>query len=350
MSEQSLAVRQALGVERLGEIMWKSGYWADTRSQAQAIVKILAGAELEFGPIASMNGIYIIEGKTTLSANLVGAAIQRSKRYRYRVVEHDATHCKIDFFENVGGKPEKLGTSEFSLEDAKAADLLTKGRNDRKSNWEKFPRNMVFSRALTNGARWYTPDVFGGPVYTPDELGAEVDMEGNVVEVEPYTPTREQDNPPPRAQPKYQQITSEDDRLWQRWLSVRSEALNYGVAPPSLSLPIGYDQLISNATMVKAQTEAKQARLAREEAAREEQEARPPEAAPEGEADAESPAVQGDLPPTVLATDPWSLNRELMTHAFAAGYKLRDLSADTPMEEVEVRNDEIRQLLDTART
>jgi hypothetical protein len=190
VTDKSLAINQALGVERLGEIMWKSGYWQDTRSQAQAIVKILAGAELEFGPITSMNGINIIEGKTSLSANLVGAAIQRSGRYRYRVTEHDAKHCVIDFFEIVGGVREKLGTSSFDMEDAKAAGLLNKAGG----NWTKYPRNMVFSRALTNGARWYTPDVFGGPVYTPDELGAEINEAGDVVDLEPrYVPIDERD-------------------------------------------------------------------------------------------------------------------------------------------------------------
>jgi hypothetical protein len=30
---------------------------------------------------------------------------------------------------------------------------------------------MLYARALSNGAKWYCPDVFGGPIYTPDELG-----------------------------------------------------------------------------------------------------------------------------------------------------------------------------------
>ena len=49
---------------------------------------------------------------------------------------------------------------------------------DSNTNWRKYPRNMLFARAISNGARWYCPDLFGGsPVYTPDELGAEVDGE-----------------------------------------------------------------------------------------------------------------------------------------------------------------------------
>ena len=336
MSEQSLAVRQALGVERLGEIMWKSGYWQDTRSQAQAIVKILAGAELDFGPIASMNGIYIIEGRTTLSANLVGAAIQRSQRYRYRVVEHDDKHCIIDFLEIVGASREKLGTSKFDEGDARAAGLLGK----KGDMWAKYPRNMYFSRALTNGARWYTPDVFGGPVYTPDELGAEVDDGGNVIEV---APTRERDVVD--VSPRARMITEVDDALWKRWLDVRTLALQVGVVPPNLSLPIGYDQLVSNATMVKAQTEAKQAQLDREEAARAAARTEREEAPPPGEADAQPPATQDALPAPVQPADAWARNRALQAEAYAAGIRMNELPNDATPEEVVERNIQLQQQL-----
>jgi hypothetical protein len=29
---------------------------------------------------------------------------------------------------------------------------------------------MLFARAISNGVKWYTPDVFSGPVYTPEEF------------------------------------------------------------------------------------------------------------------------------------------------------------------------------------
>ena len=39
------------------------------------------------------------------------------------------------------------------------------------------------TRALSNGVRWYCPDFGGGaPIYTPEELGANVDEDGNVVD------------------------------------------------------------------------------------------------------------------------------------------------------------------------
>jgi hypothetical protein len=166
-----------LGTEQLGQILVRSGFFQDTKDIAQAVVKVLAGRELGFGPIASMQGVYVVKGRVTLAANLVAAAIQRSQRFRYRVRELSAERCHLTFFERDGQAWAVLGESEFSMEDAKAAELLA-----NQPNYKKFPRNMLFSRALTNGARWYCPEVFNGPIYTPDELGAPVDDEGNVVE------------------------------------------------------------------------------------------------------------------------------------------------------------------------
>ena len=41
---------------------------------------------------------------------------------------------------------------------------------------------MLFARAMSNGVRWFTPDAFNGnAVYTPEELGADIDIEGNVI-------------------------------------------------------------------------------------------------------------------------------------------------------------------------
>lgn len=164
MSE--LVKHQAPDVMTLGAVFTKSGYFQDAREAAQAVVKILAGQELGFGPVASMTGIYIVKGRVSLGANLIAAAVKKGGKYNYRVAELSESACKIIFFE---GK-EQIGESSFSMEDAKAAGLVNE-------NYRKFSRNMLFARAMSNGAKWFCADVFGGPVYTPDELGAAIDME-----------------------------------------------------------------------------------------------------------------------------------------------------------------------------
>lgn len=171
----AIVIRNEMDIMTLGKVLADSNYFTDSKQAAQAVVKVMAGQELGFGPVASMTGIHIIQGKVALGSNLLAAAIKRSGRYNYRVTKHDNDGCAIQFFE--GG--EVVGTSEFNKTDAQAAGLLNK------DNWKKFPRNMYFSRALSNGQKWYCPDVGNGaPLYTPDELGADVDGEtGEVITV-----------------------------------------------------------------------------------------------------------------------------------------------------------------------
>lgn len=183
MSASNLPARQANGGVvipqdpiTLGNVLAASGFFADSKQGAQAAVKVMAGQELGFGPIASMTGIYIVKGRVTLSANLMAAAIKRHPAYTFRVKEHSADNCVIDFIED----GEVIGTSAFSMDDAKVAGLAGS------ETYKKFPKNMLYARALSNGAKWYCPDVFGGgPIYTPDELGAEVDGETGEVVREP---------------------------------------------------------------------------------------------------------------------------------------------------------------------
>lgn len=44
--------------------MHASGYFGDVKSQAQAMVKVLAGAEIGLPPFASMSGIHIVNDKS----------------------------------------------------------------------------------------------------------------------------------------------------------------------------------------------------------------------------------------------------------------------------------------------
>lgn len=147
----------------------RSGFFKDAASESQAVVKVLAGQELGLGPFAAMTGIHIIKGKPALGANLIATLIKNDPRYDYRLKEMSNERVVIEFFE---GK-QSLGISSFTAEDARRVGT---------QNMQKFPRNMLFARAMSNGAKWFVPGIFGGaPVYTPDELGADVDEDGYIV-------------------------------------------------------------------------------------------------------------------------------------------------------------------------
>lgn len=56
------------GLQRAAMALQKSGYFQDVKTEAQAIVKVMAGSELGLPPFASMTGIHIIQGKPVLGA------------------------------------------------------------------------------------------------------------------------------------------------------------------------------------------------------------------------------------------------------------------------------------------
>jgi hypothetical protein len=264
---QALAVRtDELGVERLGEIMFKSGFFKDVKDASAAIVKVLAGRELGLGPVASMRGVYIIEGRTSLSADLIAACIQKSGKYRYRVRDWTAKVCRIEFFED----SESLGFGEFTIEEAAQASLAGK------ATWKSYPKAMLFARAMSQGARAYCPEVFAGAIYAPEELGADVDGNGSVIVtdaghsvnvetgevVEPYVPTdvREVDDA--------DIVRSADEQAWKSWQRIRKDALEFGVRFEELRLPMPRSDLKAYAEQVIGNIKERKGQLAKEDTER----------------------------------------------------------------------------------
>lgn len=175
----SMPIRSMDDLARLADMFAKSGYFTDAKDAAQIGVKVLAGREMGFGPFASVNGVHVIQGKPTVGSNLMAAAVKAHPKYDFRVTHLDDEQCSIEFRQE--GEP--IGVSTFDLEDAKAAGT---------KNLQKFARNMLFARAMSNGVRWYCPDVFmGATVYTPEELGSDVPPDDvEVAFVEPKEATQ----------------------------------------------------------------------------------------------------------------------------------------------------------------
>lgn len=141
----------------MASLFAESKMFQDAQSAAQAFVKIQAGNEIGVPPFQAMSGIHIIKGKTTLGAGIIASRVKGSGKYDYLVKEMTDENCSIDFTQS--GR--FIGNSAFSIADARKAGT---------QNIEKFPRNMLFARAISNGVKWFAPDVFSGPVYVEGEI------------------------------------------------------------------------------------------------------------------------------------------------------------------------------------
>ena len=192
----ALAIYEQMNaLQSAAQALHASGFFSDIKTQAQAMVKVMAGAEIGLPPFASMSGIHIVQGKPVLGANLIATLVKNDPRYDYRVKRSDGEVCILAWYEN--GKP--VGESSFTIQEANAAGLTGK------QTWKAYPSDMLFARALTRGARRYAPGIFGGaPVYTPEELDVDTDEDGRVVEgvvVNVTPPATNGDSHAPNGQP-----------------------------------------------------------------------------------------------------------------------------------------------------
>ena len=143
----------------IAKIFRASGMFPDIQSEAAAATKIIIGRGLGLTDYDAMSGLHIIKGKAVLAANLMAAAIKRAGKYDYRSAVND-DEARIEFRQRtVDGGWETIGITSFTMEDAKRAGLGG-------DNWRKYPKAMLFARAISAGYKQHCPDALGAaPVY-----------------------------------------------------------------------------------------------------------------------------------------------------------------------------------------
>lgn len=192
-------------VKEQAALMAASGYFSDTHKKEQAVAKILYGQALGIQPAIAMQNINIIKGKPSLSPQLMGALIKDSGKYTYKVLEKTDTVCKIEYFEMIAGVDKgSLGIETFTIDDAKRAGLIREG-----SGWTKYPKAMLFARAMSAGARTHCCDVFMGSVYAPGEIPDEPREEINV------TPKEQTDfgiRELPKDEPMFAKVEKDEEK------------------------------------------------------------------------------------------------------------------------------------------
>jgi len=148
------------------------------KTPAQALVIMMTGAELGMSPMGALRQIHVIEGRPSLSADLLVALVLKSG-----FAEHfscvESTNDRAVWSTRRRGESHEV-ECEWTFGDAKRANLVNK------DNWKKYPRAMLSHRASAELARRVYPDVVGGH-YTPDEIEERRDSE--LLFVRDVTPT-----------------------------------------------------------------------------------------------------------------------------------------------------------------
>lgn len=171
----------------MAETLVKSGMLPQHIKSPQAAVAIIQkGLELGVPPMYALSNIVHIQGKPTANSELMLALIYRDHGdAAVTFQESTSDHCTVAYRRRGWSQP---GLFTFTMAEAEQAGLL------KNAVWRSYPAAMLRARAISAVARMAFPDSIGG-MYTPEELGATVDADGDVIDV-PSTPQRPADSRP----------------------------------------------------------------------------------------------------------------------------------------------------------
>lgn len=152
------------------------------RNPGNVLLAVELGESLGIPPIQAINTVHVIEGKPSASSGLISALVRRAGHtLRVKGDDQSATAEIVR-----SDDPDFTYSVTWDMGRARNAGVTGK------DNWKKYPAAMLKARAITEVARDACQEALMGVQYTPEELGAVVDEEGNVV-----------DQPGPRsAQPR----------------------------------------------------------------------------------------------------------------------------------------------------
>lgn len=152
--------------EQAGALVATGFLPASIKTPEQALAIMLQGRELGIPAMAALGTINVIQGKPTVSPQLMLALIERSGQLE--TIKIDSTDEGSTVTMKRKSRPAHAET--FGKKEASDLKLI------EKDNYKKQPRVMFKWRAVAACARVVFPDVVLG-LYTPDEMGANTDPE-----------------------------------------------------------------------------------------------------------------------------------------------------------------------------
>jgi hypothetical protein len=144
---------------------------------ANVLVAAMTGRNYGWDVLTAMRNGHVIEGVWTLRPEAMLALVRRAG--------HKVSGSTSSDRAEITGTRADDGTSitiVWSMADAKRAGL------DQKTNWKKWPAAMLWARAAAQLCRMLFADVLLGISYTPEELGADVNEQGEVIDVNEAVP------------------------------------------------------------------------------------------------------------------------------------------------------------------
>lgn len=161
---------------------------------ANAFVAAETGAALGLEPLQALASIAVINGRATLSSDLMAAVIRRAG-HTLRIVENSP--------ESVTATLIRADDKKFEFTVTWDKDKATKaGLWGQRGPWSQYPTQMLRARAITEVARQGASEALMGMIYSPEDFGATITDTGEVIEAEVIDDTPAPAKPAPAAKPK----------------------------------------------------------------------------------------------------------------------------------------------------
>lgn len=145
--------------KEMAQIALKSGKYPKEYDEATILNVFLTAKDLGISPMKALNGgFYIVNGKISMATNLMVDRI-RTGGHSIKIIDWSRDKCVI-----IGKRKDNEDSAkiEFNMEDAQLAGLLGS------PVWKKYPKTMLYNRAMSMLARVLFPDVVGN-AYSEEE-------------------------------------------------------------------------------------------------------------------------------------------------------------------------------------
>lgn len=227
---------------------------------ANAFVAAETGAALGLEPLQALASIAVINGKATLSSDLMAAVIRRAG-HTLRVVENNP--------ESVTATLIRADDRSFKFQVTWDKDKAVKaGLWGQRGPWSQYPAQMLRARAITEVARQGASEVLMGMIYSPEDFNATITDTGEVVETPianntPAKPTAAPQNPAmqPTAAPQELPQTAKSITRWQESILKGLDVLNFTQEAYDALCKRCFGQLISVTALTDEQAQILHAEL-----------------------------------------------------------------------------------------
>jgi hypothetical protein len=183
---------------RVADALAQSGMFKDAKSAEQAFAKMIVGRDLGLSAAQSLSMVQVVENGVQMHYAGLGMFVRAREGYDYwsawlkrddpdlnvgdegwpgplelvRMDQEDPDDLRpvygaVVVFTIDG---QQVGVSRYTEDDARDAKLIKAGMHE-KAAWLTSRRNMLIARAMSNGVKWFVPEVLAGiPVYVEGEL------------------------------------------------------------------------------------------------------------------------------------------------------------------------------------